>query len=93
MRLSDDLTSHRAIMAKGWLFLVLGFMASGCLLVLAPNWKVAALLAICVWAFCRWYYFMFYVIEKYVDPTFRFAGLGSFLRYVVSRRAERGKRQ
>jgi hypothetical protein len=29
------------------------------------------------------YYFMFYVIEKYVDPKYKFAGIYSFLKYIV----------
>jgi hypothetical protein len=33
--------------------------------------------------FCRSYYFAFYVIERYVDPGYRFSGLGSFVLYVV----------
>ena len=82
MRLTDDLTSRKAIFLKGWLFLGLGLLAGGGLLVESPTWQTAALLAICAWAFCRWYYFMFYVIEHYVDPSFKFAGLGSFLAYL-----------
>lgn len=86
MRLTDDLTSAKAIMAKGWLFLLLGLLAAGALLVLYWSWEALLLLSVAVWAFCRWYYFMFYVIEHYVDPTYRFAGLGSFLRYLRSRK-------
>jgi len=86
MRLTDDLTDRRAILLKGWLFLVLGLMAAGSLLALAFSWQVAMLLAISLWAFCRWYYFMFYVIEHYVDPSYKFAGLGSFLRYLKESR-------
>lgn len=82
MRLTDDLTSRRAIFFKGWLFLVLGLFAGGLLVALHPDLTTVALLAIAVWAFCRWYYFAFYVVERYVDPSFRFAGLGSFLRYL-----------
>ncbi|RYG49562.1 hypothetical protein EON79_00890 [bacterium] len=82
MRLNEDLTSRRAIFAKGWLFLLLGGFSLGGLLLLHPSWEVAGLSLIAIWAFCRWYYFAFYVIEKYVDPSFRFAGLGSFLIYV-----------
>ncbi|MEQ1821363.1 MAG: hypothetical protein ABL949_02520 [Fimbriimonadaceae bacterium] len=74
------------ILAKGWLFLVLGIMAGGSLLALDFDWTRAALLAIALWAFCRWYYFMFYVIEHYVDPGFKFAGLGSFVRYMLKKR-------
>jgi len=87
VRLTDDLTSSRAILLKGWLFLVLGLMAGGVLLVESPTWQTAILLAICVSAFCRWYYFMFYVIQHYVDPGYRFAGLGSFLRSMALRRS------
>ena len=86
MRLTDDLTSARSILAKGWLFLVLGVLAGGILIVRTQSWQVALLLVITVWAFCRWYYFMFYVIEHYVDSDFKFAGLGSFLQYVARRR-------
>lgn len=86
MRLTDDLTNPKAILAKGWLFLLLGVLAAGSLLLLVGSWQVALLLAIAVWAFCRWYYFMFYVIEKYVDPSFKFAGLGSFIRYWMKSR-------
>jgi len=89
MRLNDDLTSSRAILVKGWLFLLLGLLAGGILLAKAWSWEIAALLVICVWAFCRWYYFMFYVIEHYVEPSYKFAGLGSFLTYMRNGRARR----
>jgi hypothetical protein len=43
------------------------------------------LLAIAIWAFCRAYYFAFYVVEHYADPNFRFAGLVDFVRYLIRR--------
>jgi hypothetical protein len=49
--------------------------------------KTALLLGITVWAFCRAYYFAFYVIERYVDPGYRFAGLLSLLRYIYGRKS------
>lgn len=36
-------------------------------------------------ASARLYYFMFYVIERYVDPSYRFSGLASALRYLFFR--------
>jgi hypothetical protein len=42
-------------------------------------------MSIAVWCFCRSYYFAFYVIEHYVDPSYRFSGLWSFVRYLLSR--------
>ena len=84
----SDLTNPRLIKPKGLLFLLLGLLADGLLLLDSPTARTTALLAICVWSFCRFYYFAFYVIEHYVDPGYRFAGLGSFLRYILRRRRD-----
>ena len=43
-------------------------------------------LAVGIWCFCRAYYFAFYVIEHYIDPGYKFAGLSSFVRYLLRRR-------
>ena len=80
-----DLTNPTWIKAKGILFLLVGLAASTLLILEHPTWKIALLLAVAVWCFCRFYYFAFYVIEKYVDPGFRFSGLGSFARYLMKR--------
>ncbi len=80
-----DITQPKLLYAKGLLFLITGLVAGGLLLLEHPSLKVGLLLAICVWAFARAYYFAFYVIEHYVDPGYRFAGLGSFVGYLLSR--------
>lgn len=71
-----DLTDPRWIKFKGVLFLIVGLAA-------------ALLLLIAIWCFCRAYYFAFYVIEKYVEPGFRFSGLGSAVKYLCRRDAKR----
>jgi len=81
-----DLTSPTLIYLKGLLFVALGVFAGGILLAKVGNWQIAALLALTIWAFCRAYYFAFYVIEHYVDPGFKFAGLINFAKYLGSRR-------
>jgi len=81
-----DLTDPRWIKFKGILFLIVGLLAAALLFLEAPTLKVATLLVIAVWCFCRAYYFAFYVIEKYIDPGFRFSGLWSAVRYLCSRR-------
>ena len=81
-----DITSPAWIKFKGILFLIVGFLSAGLLLFEYPKVKVALLLGIAVWCFCRFYYFAFYVIEHYVDPGYRFSGLWSFARYLFSRR-------
>jgi hypothetical protein len=71
---------------KATLFVVAG-TAAGCLVVVRqPTLMTGTLLVITVWAFCRAYYFAFYVVERYVDSTYRFSGIISLMRYVLSRR-------
>ncbi len=84
-----DLTSPRLIYAKGALFVAGGILASLLLWMEHPTWKVALLLALAVWCFARAYYFAFYVIEHYVDSSYKYAGLWSFLRYQVKRNRDR----
>ncbi len=74
------------IKVKGILFLLLGIAAATLLILEHPSWKVAGLLALAIWCFCRFYYFAFYVIEKYVDSSFKFSGLWSFCRYLMRKR-------
>jgi hypothetical protein len=81
-----DITNAKLLYAKGALFVLGGIMASGLILAEHPTLKVALLLAIAVWCFARAYYFAFYVIQHYVDPNYKFAGLGSFVRYVLGKR-------
>jgi hypothetical protein len=78
-----DLVNPRIIVFKGFLFLSLGLLAGGILLARHPNLATAALLCISVWAFCRFYYFVFYVIQHYLDSEYRFSGLFAFLRYAI----------
>ena len=81
-----DLKNKKLIWIKGILFLFLGFFSSTILLVSVPKLSIAFLLGISIWAFCRFYYFAFYVIEHYVDSKYRFAGLLAFVRYAFQRR-------
>ena len=81
-----DLTSPAWIKVKGILFLFVGLLAATLLIVEQPTWKTVLLLAVSVWCFCRFYYFAFYVIERYVDPGYRFTGLWSFACYLLRRR-------
>ena len=80
-----DLTSPGWIKAKGILFLLVGILASILLVLEHPSWKIALLLALAVWCFCRFYYCAFYVIEHYVDASYKFSGLWSFVHYLIKR--------
>lgn len=84
----QDIKDTRLMWLKGMLFLILGIISAVLLMVESPRWETAILILVTVWAFCRAYYFAFYVIEHYVDPGYRFSGLGSFVRYVMQNRRE-----
>lgn len=80
-----DLASAFWIKLKGLLFLVIGITAAVLVYLDDPKWQTALLLALAIWSFCRFYYFAFYVIEKYVDPGYKFSGLFSLVRYLLQR--------
>ncbi len=82
-----DLKNPKVIWLKGIVFLFMGIAASALLLIESPTLRAAILLAVTIWAFCRAYYFAFYVIEHYVDPSYRFSGLISFITYALRRRS------
>jgi hypothetical protein len=83
-----DLKSARWMYLKAFLFLIAGIVAATGILIESPTLRTAFLLGIVVWSFCRLYYFMFYVVEKYIDPSYRFASITSFLIYLLRNRAE-----
>jgi len=88
MNIFGDLKDARWMYLKAVLFLVAGVAACVGILLESPSLRMAAMLGIAIWSFCRLYYFCFYVIEKYIDPTFKFAGLFSVVRYLLRRRDE-----
>ena len=67
---------------KAALFLVIGIVSAALLLAESFSWKTALLLVLVIWSFCRAYYFAFYVLERYVEPGFKFSGLGSLLAHL-----------
>lgn len=77
-----DLSNIKMMYLKVVLFLVMGVLCSVLLIIECPTIKTAVLLGVAVWSFARLYYFAFYVIEHYVDSSFKFSGLWSFVRYL-----------
>jgi hypothetical protein len=84
-----DLRNPKLMWLKGILFLAIGLAAAGMVWLETRTLGNAVLLVLAIWAFCRAYYFAFYVLERYVDPQFRFAGLISLVRYLAQHRANR----
>ena len=48
-----DLHSTRAMWLKAWLFLLIGLLSGGLLLVEHADWRTLTLLVLCVWGFSR----------------------------------------
>lgn len=78
--------SRALLYLKGGLFLLLTLLAGGALLIRDPSWEVALLAGLMAWAAARSYYFAFYVVEHYVDASYRYAGLWDLLRHLGSAR-------
>ncbi len=85
-RLGSDLQSTAWIVAKGIMFAGIAGVSATLLLLEWPSLKLALLLALLVWASCRFYYFLFYVLEHYVDPSMRYSGLLDLLTGMRRRR-------
>ena len=81
-----DITSTRLLVVKAALFILLGIGAAAILIAEAPHLSTIVLLAIAIWAFARAYYFAFYVIEHYIDGSYKFAGLWSAVLFLNRRR-------
>ena len=82
-----DITNPKLLYLKAILFLVTGLLSAFALLIDVFSLKNLALLALTIWCFSRAYYFAFYVVQHYIDPSFRFAGLTSVLRHLLATRA------
>jgi hypothetical protein len=87
-----NIANPRLLYVKALLLVGAGLIASVLVILESPSLKIVLLLAIAVWAFARAYYFAFYVIEHYIDPEYRYAGLLSFVRHALARRRENGRR-
>ena len=84
----SDLQSKPGIVVKGITFLGIIVVAAALILFESPSGRTAALLAVLVWAACRFYYFLFYVLERYVDPSLRYAGIIALIRAILAKRCK-----
>ncbi len=82
----SDLQSKRWIVAKGIAFGGIAVVAAVLVLLESTSVRTAVLLMLLVWAACRFYYFLFYVLERYVDPSLRYASLMALFRAILGKR-------
>ena len=68
------------------MFALIALMTAAMLFLDKPSLRSAILLGLLVWASCRFYYFLFYVLEHYVDSSMRYAGIFDLLSGMRARR-------
>ena len=73
------LRSAKLIIVKGILFFFIASSVSVLLVAEDPTSYRAILIALLIWSACRFYYFLFYVLERYVDPNFKYSGIYSLI--------------
>ena len=91
-----DLKSNQLIVAKGLLFGVCLLLSGAALLLQAPSLQTALLITLLAWSSARLYYFLFYVLQAYVDPSLKYDGLWAMLSHLVKAKrpgAERSSEQ
>ncbi|MEM1224250.1 MAG: hypothetical protein AAGJ40_01065 [Planctomycetota bacterium] len=77
--MSTDLKRPTVIVFKGGLFLLLGLVSGFLLISSIASVRNLILLGLTIWSFCRFYYFLFYVLEHYVDSSLRYRGIWDLL--------------
>ncbi len=82
-----DLKSRTLIVTKGLLFLVLAVLSGGLLLLRSLELQTLVLVIVLAWSSARLYYFLFYVLEHYVDPSLRYSGLLGLAKAIASSRS------
>lgn len=87
MSVGGDLTDTRWVVAKGLLFFVIVLVSAGLLVVEDERLVRVGLVALCVWSSARAYYFLFYVLERYVGVEGRYAGVIDLLRRLRAQRS------
>lgn len=70
-----DLTSKRVIIIKGWLFFAIAVIAALLIVQRSPRVVTVILVGTLAWSSCRFYFFLFYVLERYVDPGMKYRGV------------------
>lgn len=85
MKLTGDIKSPWLIHTKGALFVALGLLSAALLIAQLPTLKTVALLGVTIWAFCRFYYYLFYVLDRYLGREKRFAGVVDAMRFLLAR--------
>jgi hypothetical protein len=83
-----DIKDKRLIVAKGILFCFLGLLAIVFNLLVDNIYLRLFTALISIWAFCRFYYFLFYALERYVNPGLKYSGLFAIITSLFKKRQQ-----
>ena len=75
-----NIKSQKLIVIKGLLIISITAISAIGIVLYCPRVEVITFLLILIWASARSYYFLFYVLEKYVDPKLKYSGLFNLLK-------------
>jgi hypothetical protein len=78
-----DLKNPFFIHLKGILFFFLIVLSGLYLFLSLPKFEIFIFILVLIWSSSRFYYYLFYVIEKYIDPNYKFSGIYSALKYFL----------
>lgn len=84
--MGPDLIKPKWMYLKAIGFVLIAFLCAIGLLLRSMSFETGVLILLLMWASARAYYFCFYVIERYIDPEFRYSGIGSALGYMFGSR-------
>ncbi|MES2708397.1 MAG: hypothetical protein V4726_17515 [Verrucomicrobiota bacterium] len=86
MKLSGDLQNVRLLHLKGWLFLLIAVLCALLIFAENPHLKTVLLTVLLAWSASRFYYYLFYVLEKYAGRDRPYAGILDEITRIRARR-------
>jgi len=89
MKLSADIRSTRLLHFKGWLFLLIALLSAALIFAESPHVKTLLLAALLAWSASRFYYYLFYVLEKYAGRSRPYAGILDLVQSLRQRRSRK----
>lgn len=85
MKPTTDLTKPFWIHFKGFLLAAIGVLAGLLLVMRSLAWETAFLYGVGTWGFCRFYYYLFHVLERYLGGR-RYTGVLDQIRHLIRKR-------
>ena len=85
MNILGDIKSRKLLIIKGLLFAVVALLSGVGLLLQSLQWETLCLILIFGWSACRFYYFLFYVLEHYAGRDRKYSGLIDEVKHLLNK--------